>query len=749
MANIPKPLSYKFLRVRLDYQQLPFKTTKELKSVTHHIGQQRAIAAFNFGIGIKSHGYNIFAMGPTGIGKLALIKKILTLDARKKSVPPDWCYIHNFVDPLKPIAVSLPAGKGFDFQQDMSMLVDELAANIAAVIESDEYQAGLKRINDLFEKKQKAAMKESTKYKTVKVHHLYKEKHEKERTLQFKFVKSVMAPFFARLHKKYSDIRVISKYLRYVEDDILRHVNDFIRQDEKTNVVSFLLENPGLIRYRVNLFVDNRFVKGAPVVFEENPNYSNLICRIEHTTEQGNLATNFMLIKPGALHRANGGYLILEARKLRKHKEAWEALKNALFTNQLRIESPGQTSDSIRPVSIEPFPIPLEIKIILIGDRITYYSLCQKDEDFNELFKAAVDFDELIDRNNKNIQLYVRLIGTIAETNKLRPFHASAVAEIVDYSSRLSEDNQKLSTRLSAIEDLIVEADYWANIRKKKIVYDVDVKTALSSQIYRMDRAREVYHEDINRGFIIIKVDGKTIGQINCLSVRRLGNFAYGHPTRITARTRCGKGDFMDIQREIKQAGPIHAKAGLIISNFLAGRFNTSSLVKLSASISFEQVYVWTDGDSASVAELCALLSSLAKIPLLQGLAVTGSIDQYGRVQAVGSLNEKIEGYYDICVAKGLTGNQGVIMPAVNVKNLMLRDDVINAVTDGLFSIYPIKTLDQAVELLTGMPAGKRGKEGEFAPDTVYYHVEQNLRKMSREVKKTLPVVKINNDKKL
>jgi predicted ATP-dependent protease len=735
MFKVPKPLSYKHLRIKLEPQQLKFKTTKELQTLHQLIGQERAIAAFIFGIGIKSHGYNIFAMGPTGIGKLELISKILISDARKLPVPNDWIYIHNFTDPLKAVALPLPAGVGHQFQHDMNILVDELAANISAVFESDDYQKRMKRISDTFEKQQNSSLSGNNKSKYTGMHHLYKIKHEKEKLLQLNLTKSAIAPHINTVRKKYCKFPQLVKYLINVQDDIIKHVNDFVKQDDKTNVVTFMLEHPGITRYRVNLFVDNKQLKGAPVIFEENPNYSNLICRIEHVSEQGNLATNFLLIKPGALHRANGGYLIIEARKLKKHKEAWEALKNALFSNQVRIE-PVDTQESIKPVSLEPMPIPLSVKVILIGERDIYYSLSQKDDDFPELFKAAVDFDELIERNNRNIQLYARLIGTMIARKKLPPFHASAVAEIIEHSSRLAEDNQKLSTHISAIEDLIVESAYWASHENNKIVYAHDIKTALASQVHRMDRARELYHEDINRGFIIIKVDGKTVGQINCLSVRRIGNFAYGHPTRITARVRFGKSKFIDIQREIKLAGPMHAKAGLIISNFLASRFDPEHVYSMSASIAFEQVYVWTDGDSASVGELCALLSAIARIPMHQYLAVTGSIDQYGRVQAVGSLNEKIEGFFDICAAKGLNGKQGVLIPAVNVKNLMLREDIVQAAKKGLFFIYPIKSVDQAVTLLTGMPAGKRNKDGRFPINTVYYYVEENLRKYASKLKK-------------
>lgn len=726
-----KPLSYKSLRMKLKPLHLNFTVTKEIKALPQFIGQDRAIKALNFGIGIQSEGYNIFAMGPSGIGKRSLIGKVLGAYAKKKPTPCDWCYIYNFNMPQKPIALSLIAGKGFIFQQDMKILVDELSANISAMFESDEYQNGMKKINDAFDRKQKKAAKDP-KVKNNKIHYLYKKKHEREKSLQLKLTTAVISPMIKKLKKKYIRLRGIIKYLVKVQTDILENVNNFINHDDKTNVVTFSLENISLTKYKVNLFVDNRGLKGAPIVHEENPNYSNLICRVEHTSDQGNLATNFTLMRPGSLHLANGGYIIIDARKLKKNKEAWERLKNALYNHQIRIEEIEHTSDSIKPISLDPQPIPLSVKVILMGDRNNYYSLCQHDDDFAELFKVAVDFDDIIDRNHKNINVYARLIATIITTEKLHPFHASAVSEIIDHASRLAEDNEKLSTHISLIKDLIIESDYWANKSHKKIVTATDVKLALASQIYRMDRSREIYHEDIKRGFIIIKTDGSTMGQVNCLSVRRVGNFSYGHPTRVSARISYGKSKFIDIQREIKLAGPMHSKAGLIIANFLASRYNQGQTIALSVSISFEQIYCWTDGDSASVGELCALLSALAKVPIKQYLAVTGSIDQYGRVQAVGGVNEKIEGFFDVCSAKELTGKQGVLIPSINKKNLMLREDILSAVKSRKFFIYPIKTVDQAIFLLTGYTAGIRNKDGNFPPDSLNDRIEENLRKHSK-----------------
>ncbi|MEO8401101.1 MAG: ATP-binding protein [Gammaproteobacteria bacterium] len=723
-----KPLSYQSLRMKLKSSQLNFTEINKIKSFHAVVGQERAIEALNFGIGIKSDGYNIFAMGPSGIGKRSLISRILTADAKKKSAPCDWCYIYNFDTPQKPIAISLPAGKAFIFQQEMRILVYELAINISALLESDAYQYSIKKINDKFDKKQK----DDSIIKTSKFHNLIKEKNNQERKLQLKLTKLVIAPLIKKLKIKYKRFKQIIIYLKQVQADILENATDFLKLDEQTNVLTFSLENVSLTKYKVNLFVDNRGLKGAPIIYEDNPTYTNLICRVEYSSSQEHSATNFTLIRAGSLHLANNGYLVIDARKIKKNQKAWEALKNALYSHQIRIKGIEHTADIIKPISLDLQPIPLSVKVILIGERNSYYSLCQHDNDFAELFKVVVDYDDMIDRTKKNINAYARLIESIITQKKLLAFHPSAIAEIIDYSSRLAEDQEKLSMHISLIKDLVIESNYWANKNHRKIVNASHVNIALASQIYRIDRSRELYQEDITRGYTVIKTEGHVVGQVNCLSVRKVGNFSYGHPTRVTARVHFGKGKFIDIQREIKLAGPMHSKAGLIISHLLAARYWRSRAISLSASISFEQIYCWTDGDSASVGELCALLSAIARVPINQHLAITGSIDQHGKVQAVGGINEKIEGFFDICVAKGLNGQQGVLIPAINEKNLMLREDVVAAAKAKKFFIYPIKTLDQAILLLTNHKVGKRNKEGMFPEDSLNYRIEENLRMYSK-----------------
>ncbi len=701
-----KPFDYKVLRKKLDFHQLNFVTTKNLKKLTDFVGQKRALDALNFGIRIKSDGYNLYAMGPTGVGKRSLIRGLLKHHAKKQPSPHDWCYIHNFTTPDKPIALDLPHGVGVILQKEMNLLIEELSVSLLAMLESDEYNIGMKKIEINFNiQRKKTQTKNPENLEKIEIPRVYKDRHAKEKELQLRFTRAIVSPATQKLIKKYAKLPKVQKYLRAVEKDITLHVDEFIKRDETTNLLSFTADSSVLSKYKINLMNNNSKRKGAPVVFEENPSYSNLIARVEYTNQFGTMVTNFTLIKSGALHRANGGYLIIQARKLKKEKLAWEGLKRALYAKKIMIELVEDLLDSTKPVSLQPMSIPLDVKIILLGDRKTFYSLSYDDPDFSELFKVAVDFDEQIQRNKKNINLYARLIGTIAKREKLKPFHASAVAAIIDYSSRLAEDVEKLSTHIRGIDDLILESAYWSSVAKKKIVDANDVKKALQAQTHRLDRAREQYYEDIKRNYIIIKTSGAKVGQVNCLSVVRVGAYSYGHPTRVTTTVRAGKGKIIDIQREIELSGPIHSKATLTLASFLAARYNPGYPYSLTASISFEQIYGSMDGDSASVGELCALLSAIGKIPIKQSLAVTGSIDQNGQVQVVGGVNEKIEGFFDICKEKGLTRNQGVLIPAMNVKNLMLREDVVLACKQKKFFIYPINTIDEAITLLTGLPA--------------------------------------------
>jgi len=729
-----QPINYKLLRRQLNPRQLNFKNTDELKPLTGFMGQERALEAIIFGIGIKNQGYNLYAMGPSGIGKRSLIRALLEQKAITQKVPSDWCYINNFENTDKPIALKLPPGMGLELQQDMKNFITELNSTLLTVFESDEYREGLQEIAKEFNRKKGKVSKRNRTGLKNKIPKLYKERHKKEKELQLQFTKSVIEPLILKMKKKYNDLPEVIKYLSSVQDDITNHVNDLVKTEENTDVLFFVADSPLLTGYQINLLIDNSQCKGAPVIFEDNPYYSNLISRVEHTSQFGNLTTNFSLIRPGALHRANGGYLIVEARKILKEEQSWEALKRSLYSKKIIIEPIENIGDSVKPVSLEPAPIPLEVKVILLGKRYHYYHLSHKDPDFGELFKVAVDFDDQINKTENNIQLYGRLIATIAKREGLRPLSANAVAEIIDESSRIAEDIEKLSTHIRAIDDLILEADYWAGTENKTIVEAIDVKKAVEAQIRRLDRSKQLYYEEINRNFVLIATEGKTVGQVNCLSVVRVGKFSYGHPTRVTAKVRMGRGKIIDIQREIKMAGPIHTKACLILGNFLSGKYNLEHSFSLSASLAFEQIYGMIDGDSASVGELCALISCLADVPIRQDLAVTGSINQYGVVQVVGGINEKIEGFFDICQFRKLTGTQGVIIPNGNLDNLMLREKVLLAAKRKHFFIYTIDTVDEAIELLMNKTAGIRGKDGQFPADSINYRVEKQLEKYSMNI---------------
>ena len=546
------------------------------------------------------------------------------------------------------------------------------------------------------------------------------------------------------LQKKYAELPEIVSYLDTVQEDVIDNAGEFLAseegQDGSQNAIMAALaarmqasQQSSLQRYKVNLLVDHRDSKGAPVIFEDNPTYQNLIGRVEHIAQMGALVTDFSLIKPGALHRANGGYLILDARKVLTQPYAWEALKRALQSRQLKIESIGQMLSLISTVSLEPEPIPVDVKVALFGDRLLYYLLSQYDPDFDELFKVQADFEEQMDRNSDNQMQYARLIATLARENDLLPFHRDAVARVIEHSARMVGDAERLSTEVRDIANLLREANYWSGQNGNGVVTESDVQKAIDHQIYRADRLRERIQETILRNIFLIDTQGEIVGQVNGLSVIQLGGFSFGRPSRITARVRMGKGEVIDIEREVDLSGPIHSKGVLILSGFLGARYAQEKPLSLSASLVFEQSYSGVEGDSASSAELYALLSAIAEVPIKQTFAVTGSINQHGQVQAIGGVNEKIEGFYDICKARGLTGDQGVLIPSANVKHLMLRQDVIQAVAEGSFQIYPIEHVDQGIELLTGMPAGEPDEYGNYPHETINGRVNARLTKLAEK----------------
>ena len=548
------------------------------------------------------------------------------------------------------------------------------------------------------------------------------------------------------LRQKYSNLENVLDFLDAVRDDLIENVDVFVQaaqnggqqpgqqppmvqqQGQQGGGQQPMLDGAFWRRYRVNLLVDNEDTDGAPVVFEDNPNYQNLVGQVEQIAQMGALLTDFNLIQPGALHEANGGYLILEARKLLTQPYAWEGLKRALRNDEIQIESPGQALGLIRTVTLEPEAIPLDVKIVIVGERLLYYLLDALDPDMDRLFKVMADFDEEIDRDGEHEEKYADLIATMIADEDLRAFDRSAVAHVMDRSTRLVSDTEKLSGQIERVRDLVQEAHYWAGQDGSDTVTDEHVQQAIDAQVHRADRMRERIQESIERETIYIDTDGEEVGQINGLAYLEMGGFSFGKPNRITARTRLGTGEIVDIEREAALGGPLHSKGVLILSGFLQGRYAQEYPLSLSASLVFEQTYGGIDGDSASSAELYALLSALADVPLKQNLAVTGSVNQHGVVQPIGGVNEKIEGFFDVCEERGLTGNQGVLIPASNTEHLMLRPDVVEAAEAGDFHIYPVETIDQGIELLTGIEAGERTEQGPFPDDTINGRVETRLR---------------------
>ena len=785
---------------RTDPTQFDFETTAELEDMAQVLGQPRAVAAMRFGIGIDQDGYNIFALGPTGTGKRQVIRDYVEKRAAEEPVPDDWCYVNNFEERHRPKAIRLPAGKGLAFRDDVDDLIEGLTTALSAAFESEEYQARRQTINEEFQEKQSSAFQElqgraeekgvtllrtpaglifapvrdGEVLSSEEVQDLSKEERDRLEaevdTLQDELQKIVqqvpgwqretqeklkalnreMANFAVgglidELREKYGDYPDIVDHLGAVQKDIVENARDFLQAGEQDSSLPAILRvasqdseagSPLARRYRVNLLVDHSESEGAPVVYEDNPTYQNLVGRVEHRAQMGALLTDFNLIKPGAFHKANGGYLILDARKVLLQPYTWEALKRTLQSGEIRIESIGQMLSLVSTISLEPDPVPLDIKVALYGEPLLYYLLYQLDPDFVDLFKVEADFSERMDRDDGNQQLYARMIATLARQQDLQPFDCAAVASVIERSARLVGDAQKLSTHVRDITDLLREADYWTREAGKDTVRAENVRQAIEAQIYRADRIRERMQEAIQRDIVLIDTDGERVGQVNGLSVIMLGNFAFGRPSRITARVRLGKGDVLDIEREVDLGGPLHSKGVLILAGFLGARYAGEQPLSLSASLVFEQSYGGVDGDSASSAELYALLSAIAEVPVRQSLAVTGSVNQHGVVQAIGGVNEKIEGFYDVCQARELSGEQGVLIPASNVQHLMLRQDVVEAVEAGRFHIYPIETVDQGIEILTGLTAGEPDEQGDYPEGSVNHRVKTRLAELAEKRQK-------------
>jgi lon-related putative ATP-dependent protease len=785
-VTAPQPIPAAALVRRCDPAAFPFETTAALDAPFGVVGQGRAAQALAFGIGVAHEGYNVFVMGPAGSGKRFLVQDTLAERARRIAPSSDWVLVNNFAVPHRPIAIELPAGRGAGLKRDMERLVEELRATIPAVFESEEYAHRVERIDAEFAERHEktlaglgqdaaregiallrtpagftfAPLKEGEVIGAEDFNRLPEaererienaiqglqqrlekfvrdtlrsrnERNERVRRLNRDMMRPAVGQPVEDLAQRYAEFPRVVEYLGAVERDVLEHGDDFRRQPEGARMMAALgaqAADGELRRYAVNVLVDRTGATGAELVFADHPTYANLVGRIEHVQHLGTLVTDFALVKPGALHRANGGYLVVDARAVLMQPFAWDALKRALVRREIRVEPVSELWGIATTVSLEPEPIPLAVKVVLLGERYLYYLLHALDPDFRRLFGVVADFDEAFDRTAENSQAMARVIAGLARHDKLLPIERGAVARSIDHAARCAGDAGKLTADIDALARLVREADFLAREAGRTVVGVAEVDAAIRGQRARAERLKERMNEAILRGTILIDTAGAKAGQVNGLSVVELGGFPFAEPVRITATTRMGDGAVIDIQREVELGGAIHSKGVMILSQFVAARFSGNRPHSLAASLAFEQTYGTVDGDSASLAECCALLSSLAGLPIRQSLAVTGSVNQLGEVQAIGAVNEKVEGFFDVCAARGLTGEQGVVVPAANLEHLMLRDDVVAAAAAGRFHVYAVRHVDEAIELLTGVPAGASELTSDLPQDTVNGRVAARLK---------------------
>ncbi|HOJ43282.1 MAG TPA: ATP-binding protein [Syntrophorhabdaceae bacterium] len=792
---------------RCNPDEFSFNTTDEIKDFQAIIGQERALKALDFGLGIDSMGFNIFALGESGTGKVSTIMSILKERASKEEVPSDWVYVYNFKDPDNPIAISLEAGKGIAFQKDMDELIKFLRVEIPKAFESKEYDTQRNKILEEFQQKQNEylsrldeevkkenftvrrgpagifivplkesgelltkeefdALDEKTKKRLEETGRKFQERlndiirvmRESERLVQDMLSRlermialEIIEPALESIKTKYKNNTKIAYYINDVKNEILTHLEEFKTIEEQPSPIPFLKmpkQEPSFLKYSVNVLVNNEDNKGAPVVFETNPTYPNLFGRVEYKVTYGIATTDFTMIKPGALHKANGGYLIVEAIELFKNPFSYDALKRALKNKEIKIEDVLEQYRLFSTSALKPEPIPLHVKVIIVSNPFIYYMLRAFDEESKELFKVKADFDNKMDRTKENIEKYAGFISMCQKKEGLLPFDRTAVAKIVEYGSRLADHQHKLSMKFSEIEDLIRESHYWASKDSCTVVKAEHVEKAINEKIYRVNMIESHIKELMLEDTIIVDTEGTKVGQANGLAVIDMGDYSFGKPSRITARTFTGRAGIVNIERETKMSGKIHEKAIMIISSYLGSKYAVKKPISLSASITFEQLYEMIEGDSATCAELYALLSSISGVPLKQSIAVTGSMDQNGDVQPIGGVNEKIEGFFDLCKLRGLNGEHGVIIPKRNVKHLNLKKEVIEAVKDGKFTIYAIDKMEEGLEILTGMKAGELDEQGQYPEGTINYLVAKRLTEIteSLEKKKEKETEKEEND---
>ena len=791
MGESPRELSVSALYRGCEPADLAFETTDELEDLHELVAQRRAAEAIELGASMAHEGYNMFVLGREGTGRHTLLRRYLEDKASREERASDWCYVNRFDDSRRPKAIELPAGRGRELATDMEQLIEDARAAIPAAFESEDYRTRREAIESELQEEQEAAFQEVSdkanergigiiqtptgiafapirdgetlgpeefnQLPEPERERLARETEEIGKELQAVMRQAPMRVREARrrvrdldreiamwavgslieeLTSKYQEHETIVEYLQRVREDVVENIGLF-RSSEPSSPLEQALAgrmtgadsevSTARQRYSVNVLVDHTDSSGAPIVFEPNPTYQQLVGRVEHVSQMGTLVTHFGLIKAGALHQANGGYLVLDARKLLTQPFAYEGLKQALQSRELRVESIGQAYSLVTTVSLEPEPIPLSVKVVLVGERLLYYLLQGLDAEFPTLFKVAADFDDELDRTPENTVLYARMLATKARKEALRPLDAPAVGRLIEESARDAMDGEKLSARVRPVADLMQEADYWAAKAGSSVIGLEAVEQALESRVRRNSRVRDRLQEEILRETILIDTAGEAVGQINGLAVLRIGDFLFGRPNRITARVALGTGKVVDIEREVELGGPIHSKGVFILSSYLRATYSSDEPLSLSASLVFEQSYSGVEGDSASCAELCALLSALAELPLAQSLAITGSVNQRGEVQAIGGVNHKIEGFFDVCQARGLDGSQGVLIPRANVKHLMLRRRVRDAVERGRFHVYAVGHVDEAMEILTGRTAGALEADGTFPTDTINGRVSARL----------------------
>lgn len=792
---MPRELTAEQARRLADPSIFQCDSTAELQPIETIIGQDRALSALKFGLNIANPGFNIFVSGPAGTGRTTAIRSFLETLAAKKPVPPDWCYVYNFKDSYYPKALRLPAGMGNGLQKDMKRAIENASKAIVQAFASKEYADRRAEISEAYTKKRDAAFhmiakkakdrgfllqtsavgiffvpatddepmseenfkklstkekeelrkrqEELTKELKDQIMKLKTEEAELEKQLQEtdKQVASYSISYlFEELKKKYSDCPEVIEYVKEVEKDLIENYEQFKTEAKPAGmdpmaIMQGMLRQQAARKYEVNVLVDNSELKGAPVVLELNPTFTNLLGRIEKEAQFGALYTDFSMIKSGSLHRANGGFLVVRIEDLLTNYQSWEGLKRTLRDGKLIIEEIGERLGFLATKSIRPEPVPLDIKVVVIGEPMFYYLLLWYDAEFKELFKVKADFDTRMERNDDNIRDYIGVMCRLRKEENLKHLKNDALAKIIEHSSRLAGDQEKLSTLFADIADIVREANFWADAEKSEMVEARHIQKAIEQKVYRSNIVQQRVNEMIEKGMIMIDTDGEKVGQVNGLAVLDMGDFSFGKPSRITASLGVGREGVVDIEREAKLGGPIHTKGVLILNGFMTDKFTRDTPLSLSARLVFEQSYEGVEGDSASSTELYALLSRLAEVPIKQYVAVTGSVNQRGEVQAIGGINEKVEGYFEVCRVRGLTGKQGILLPESNARNLMLKEEVVAAIAQGKFHLYPVRTIDEGIEVLTGVKGGKRLDDGTFEHGSINDKVQKRLASLAEKLR--------------